>query len=164
MFGPWGYGDDPPFYEPPEHRQITIATYVENLGAHLIAIVRDPDHAIESMRKRRGTPLEEAKRRFSLAVRDIHGARKRYDGVSVVEFRDLVEQPKIIMKALTERLSINFDRTMTEGFKAVPQYDFDEIDPSVVSKEVPTCNFEYYDREACEMYGALLEQSIDCGD
>lgn len=161
LFGPWGYGDDPPYYEPPEHRQITIATYVENLGAHLVAVVRDPDHAIESMQKRRGTSSEEAKRRYACAVRDINEARKRYDSVSIVKFRDLVEQTEGTMRALSERIGVGFEGAMLEGFKAVPQYDFNKIDPSVATKEVPMSNFEHYDPEAREMYEELLEISLD---
>lgn len=159
-FSPWGYGYDPPFYKPPRHRQITIDTYVEKFNVHLVALIRNPDHVIESMQKRRGTSLRKAKRRFAGATRNVHKSQERYDKVSIVRFKDLVEQPAGIMKLLCERFNINFERSMTEGFKAVPQYDFDKIDPSVATKQVPTYDFRCYDPEAYEMYKDLVDISL----
>lgn len=47
---------------PVPHRQYTIHTYVEQ-GARIVAMLRDPDHVVDSIRRRGSVSVEQGKHR-----------------------------------------------------------------------------------------------------
>jgi hypothetical protein len=142
-------------YPCPSH-QHTIHNYLD-AGAHLVAMIRDPDHAVDSMRRRGQIPAEEGKRRWSRAIRIIWQVHTEYEErTCLVRFLDLVSRPEETMRSICALLGLPYTDKMGEGYKHVPQYDYNRLDPSVATRDVQRYNLQNFDSEAYKMYEKMV--------
>lgn len=135
-------------YPPPSSAQYTIRKYIES-GARIVAMLRDPDHVVDSIRRRGVASVEEGKERWSRAIRAIHQVHEEYeDRVCLIRFADLVTDPEPVMKEVCALLEIDYSPRMPEGYKYTPQYHHDQLDASVAKRNVRGYNVRRYDSEA----------------
>lgn len=149
-------------YPPPPELQHTIRTYIKK-GARLVAMLRDPDHVVDSIRRRGNVSVEQGKHRWVRAIRDIKQVHEEYGNrTCLVRFVDLVNEPELVMRKVCGVLELSYSPRMAEGYKYTPQYDHDHLDPSVATREVPSYDLETFDPEVYEMY-LHLEQHAKLG-
>lgn len=147
-------------YPPPPSQQYTIRTYVEN-GAKLVAMLRNPDQVVDSIRRRGpASTVDIAKERWSRAVHDIYRAREDYpDRTHLVRFVDLVESPTSTMEDICVHLGLPFSSDMIDGHDGAHQYDRKEIDPTVAHREVRSYSLETFDPEGIRLYRQLTQEA-----
>jgi hypothetical protein len=146
-------------YPTPPDRQHTIRTYVEK-GARIIAMLRPPDHVVDSIRRRGSVSVEEGKYRWSRAIRAIYRANDEFgDRTCLVRFTDLVCEPEAVTQRLCLHLDLRFSKKMVEGYRYTPQYDRDRLDPSAATRDVESYDLDAFDPEAVEMYNRLDEKA-----
>ncbi|PQJ35075.1 hypothetical protein BSZ35_11135 [Salinibacter sp. 10B] len=147
-------------YPPPPSQQYTIRTYVEK-EAKLVAMIRDPDHVVDSIRRRGpASTVDLAKERWSQAARTISRASEEYpDRTHLVRFVDLVERPKVVMSDICVFLGLPFSLDMIEGHSGARQYEREKIDPSVAHRDVQSYNLDAYDPEAFRAYKKLTQKA-----
>ena len=149
---------DPAYYTPPKHRQTTIQTYVDQWGADILAIVRDPDQTVASMQKRGNErlSLDQARHRWAKAIHIIKNTHERWPGrVHFVTFADLLLDTENTLKGVCKYLGVEFEPNMLNGYINTPQYENKCIDTGKVEKEAPGCNMKTYDPEAFHFYKSL---------
>lgn len=146
-------------YPSPPDRQHTIRTYVEN-GARIVAMLRDPDHVVDSIRRRGNVSVQEGKYRWSQAIRTIHRVTKEFGKQTcLIRFADLVCNPERVTARLCLHLDLCVSKKMVEGYKYTPQYEHDRLDPAAAMREVESYNLDTYDSKALEMYNRLDEKA-----
>lgn len=140
---------------PAPHRQYTIRTYVEQ-GARVVAMLRDPDHVVDSIRRRGAVSVERGKYRWSRAVRAINQTKQDYpDRTYIIRFPNLLDQPGEVMRDVCTLLGLSYSPAMKEGYMHTPQYSHDRLDPAVANRDVESYDLETFDPEAVEMYSRL---------
>jgi hypothetical protein len=148
-------------YYPPPVLQTTIRTYVEEKGAKVVAIVRNPNHVVESIVRRGNQSVRVAKNRWAEAIREIALTRQEYNDqkVFIVRFKNLVSDPEATAVRLSEFLGVQFDQSMLEGHKHTPQYDNESINESRSRKKTKEHNLQEYDSDAFEMYRVMCREA-----
>jgi hypothetical protein len=107
-------------YPPPPDRQHTIRTYVED-GARVIAMLRDPDHVVDSIRRRGNVSVEQGKYRWAQAIRAIYKVHQGYsDRTCLVQFTNLVCEPERVMRNVCALLNLSYSAKMPEGYRHTP--------------------------------------------
>jgi hypothetical protein len=123
-------------------------------------MLRDPDHVVDSIRRRGNVSVEKGKYRWARAIRSIYQIQEEYpDRSALVRFVDLVTTPEAVMEDVCSLLQLPFSPRMVEGYRHTPQYDRDSLDPSVATRDVASYEVDAFDPEAFEMYSALVEQA-----
>ncbi|MCS4149344.1 hypothetical protein GGP52_003056 [Salinibacter ruber] len=123
-------------------------------------MLRDPDHVVDSIRRRGIVSVEEGKERWSRAIRAIHQVQEEYeDRVCLIRFADLLTDPEPVMKEVCALLEIDYSPRMPEGYKYTPQYHHDRLDASVVTRDVEDCSLKEYEWEAVSMYEELVRNA-----
>jgi len=139
--------------------QRTIRNYVDE-GARLVAAIRDPDHIVDSIRRRGNVTLEEGKMRWSRAVHTIWQVWRDYGEITcLLRFFDLVNNPEGTMREVCHLLELPYSERMAEGYKHTPQYDHDCLDPSVATRDVRSYDLKEFDPKAFDMHTELAQQA-----
>lgn len=140
---------------PVPHRQCTIRTYMKK-GARIVAMLRDPDQVVDSIRRRGQVTVLSGKQRWAEAIRIIGQVNEEYpDRICLIRFLDLVCHPVAVMHQVCKLLEVSYSPRMSEGYKYTPQYDYDQLDRSVATRAVESYNLQGFDSEAFQMYRRL---------
>jgi len=125
-------------------------------------MLREPDHVVDSIRRRGHVSIDKAKYRWSQAIKDIYEVHQNYESrTCLIHFTDLVTDPEPAMQKVCDLLGLPCSPKMEEGFKYTPQYDHDHLDPSVATRDVPSYDLGKYDAETLEMYTTLARHATD---
>lgn len=144
---------------PVPRRQYTIRTYVDQ-GACIVAMIRSPDHVVDSIRRRGHLSEDEGKHRWAQAIRTINQTVREYpDRTHLIRFMDLVNHPKATMRAVCEFVGLPYSKKMEKGYKYTPQYDNNQLDSSIATRDVESYGLKGFDPEAFEMYINLSDQA-----
>ncbi|PQJ35073.1 hypothetical protein BSZ35_11125 [Salinibacter sp. 10B] len=104
-------------------RRDTIRTYIEERGATVVAMLRNPNHVIDSIRRRYGPgTAKKGKYLWAQAVRTIHRAKQEYGEVKrLVRFYDLVTSLEAATRKICCFIDVEYDHGMIEG-EGINQY------------------------------------------
>jgi hypothetical protein len=147
---------NPPFYETPRHRQVTYRHYVEDFGAHVVVIIRDPNANLHSMHQK-GSSLD-TKDRWSNGMHQLISLCDYCDPL-ILTFEGVLRQPEHALSVICRHIGVEYEENMTKGFKYTPQYNFDEINTSSLSREYPDYNLKKFDPKAVAIYNDLKSRA-----
>lgn len=138
-------------------RRDTIRTYIEERGAKVVAMLRNPNHVVDSVRRRYGPgTVKKGKYRWAQGVRTIHRSKQEYgEIVRLIRFYDLVTRPETVTRKICSFIGVEYDYQMIEK-GAFNQYGYEEIDESVAQRDVRDYEVEKYDGEAFRMYREMI--------
>lgn len=149
----------------PTYSKLSIQEYLEWPGLTVIGIHRNPVDTIQSMQARGSQSASEAERRWTEAIRTIHGLWQTVpERVILVGFEKLVTEPRRVLEALLSRLGLYFDSDCLDGYKYTPFYaGRPGIEPER-ARTGPGQRFHHrvfeQDSELCDMYGRLCQYSV----
>lgn len=111
-----------PLLQAPSSR-LSIRDYQRLSSPRIVGIVRHPEPAIRSARRRGDQPLGLAERHWARAVDILLTLHQEDPGrVVVVTYERLVTAPREVMISLLENLRLDFTEVVLEGYRHTPQY------------------------------------------
>lgn len=117
----------------------TIRDYQKNADQlFIVGIIRHPQSAIESEKKRAGATDDAAERQWARAIEILYQLSiedAELGRVIIVRYEDLIVEPKRVLDRICTSLGIGCSDKVLQGFKHTPQYQMNSIDASNV-KEV----------------------------
>jgi hypothetical protein len=123
-------------------------------------MIRDPDHVVDSIRRRGDVTVEKGKERWSKAIRAIWHTSREYEELTyLIQFEDLLKYPEAAMRDVCALLELPYSPKMPEGYAHTPQYNHDRLDPSVATRDVKSYNLREFDSGAFEKYNELVRSA-----
>jgi hypothetical protein len=148
-----------PLYPSPADRRTCIRTYVEEKEACVVAILRRPNHVVDSM-VRRGKDPEVAKDWWTQAVRAIGRVADEHPSQTyLISFSDLVGQPEEVMRNVSSFLGICFSSSMLSGHELTSYTNRGSIDEKVLKKDIKKYGLKEYDKKSQKIYSDLLKKA-----
>lgn len=136
--------------------QLCIDDYLAE-GAKIIAIIRDGNAVVSSIKKRGKRSTSTALARWSEAVEIILSITTSHpDRIVVVSYEKLVNDPAASMRAVCQFLDVPFDESMTT---ARGYADFKGIDPSRAAQAERTVDLPSMVPEGVAAYQSLVESA-----
>jgi hypothetical protein len=74
-------------------------------------------------------------------------------------FEGVLRQPEHALSVICRHIGVEYEENMTKGFKYTPQYNFDEINTSSLSREYPDYNLKKFDPKAVAIYNDLKSRA-----
>lgn len=137
---------------------LSIREYVRERDAHLLFILRDPDHVIDSMVRRDGLSESGARSRWTHGIREMHRSYTEYDHrCHTLSFSDLVNDPERTLREVCEFLTLEYRSDMLTGYEHSPQYSRDNIDASVLDKDVKNYRVQERQADSYEKYSSMRD-------
>ena len=132
---------------------------MDQWGADVLAIARNPDQSVASMQKRghQRLSLNEARQRWAAALCTIGRVKEKWsERTHVVTFTDLVTRTEPTLVEICEFIGVGYMSHMLDGYTDTPQYSEQRIDASKANCDVPGCRMETHDAEALRFYESFL--------